>query len=188
MPAHDQRREPVEKAAAAVDNPLLREAGDGVDSRAPGADRPCLKREVWGTEPIYDAIFLSAGVLALVQAKKVTLHDLADETADGVMVVDNSAGATLTSSDGGSRDGTALCLGDTAGCRCVSGPLEVRDARGEGLPLLRTLDFRGPGSTLGSCQLCCAGGLAVAVGGDGLARRRDADSMRIYYYCRTSPT
>ena len=132
-------------------------------------------------------------------------------------------------SDGGSRDGTALCLGDTAGWLavfdfaawrteplsppqqetqigaaiaavafsdddgrlltiCVSGPLEVRDARGEGLPLLRTLDFRGPGSTLGSCQLCCAGGLAVAVGGDGLARRRDVDSMRIYYYCRTSPT
>jgi WD40 repeat protein len=176
-------------------------------------------REVWGTEPIYDAIFLGVGALALVQAKKVTLHDLADETADGVVVVDNSAGAMLTLS-AGSGDGTALCLGDTAGWLavfdfaawraepalsppqqetqlgaaraaaafsddgrrlltiCVSGPLEVRDARGEGLPLLRTLDFCGPETTLGSCQLRSAGGLVAAVGGDGLARRLDADSKR----------
>ena len=122
MPAHDQRREPVEKAAAAVDNPLHEApgAGDGVHSSLAPPTGHALREVCRGTEPIYDAIFLGVGALALVQAKKVTLHDLADETADGVMVVDNSAGATLTSSDGGSRDGTALCLGDTAGCRCVS--------------------------------------------------------------------
>jgi WD40 repeat protein len=48
---------------------------------------------------------------------------------------------------------------------CYSGPVEVRDARAEGLPPLRTLAFRGPQSVMGSCLLRSAGGVAVAVGG-----------------------
>ncbi len=39
---------------------------------------------------------------------------------------------------------------------CVSGPVEVRDARAEGLRLLRELAFRGPKNTAGSCFLRCA--------------------------------
>jgi WD40 repeat protein len=43
--------------------------------------------------------------------------------------------------------------------------VEVRDARCEGLPLLRTLPFSGPQLGYGTSKLECAGGLAVAVGG-----------------------
>jgi WD40 repeat protein len=48
---------------------------------------------------------------------------------------------------------------------CVSGPVEVRDARCEGLPVVHTLAFRGPQGPQGIYLLGCAGGLAVAVGG-----------------------
>jgi hypothetical protein len=48
---------------------------------------------------------------------------------------------------------------------CVSGPVDVRDARAEGLPPLRTLAFRGPQYYLGSCFLRSAGGVLVAVSG-----------------------
>ena len=40
---------------------------------------------------------------------------------------------------------------------CISGPVEVRDARAEGLPPLRVLAFRGPQRFYGSCLLRCAG-------------------------------
>jgi hypothetical protein len=61
---------------------------------------------------------------------------------------------------------------------CISGPVEVRDARAEGLSLLRTLAFRGPQSPGGTCILRCAGGLAVAVGGGIADIAPDAESRR----------
>jgi hypothetical protein len=59
---------------------------------------------------------------------------------------------------------------------CVSGPVEVRDAWAEGLPVLRTLAFRGP--TNGYLALHCAGGLAVAVGGGMVSIVPGAESRR----------
>jgi WD40 repeat protein len=48
---------------------------------------------------------------------------------------------------------------------CASGPVEVRDARAEGLPPLRALAFHGPQNASGMCLLHYAGDLVVAVGG-----------------------
>ena len=59
---------------------------------------------------------------------------------------------------------------------CISGPVELRDARAEGLLLLRTLQaFHGPADYDGDYYLCCAGGLAVAVGGGVSATRGVTD-------------
>jgi WD40 repeat protein len=60
----------------------------------------------------------------------------------------------------------------------ASGPVEVRDARAEGLPPLRVLVFRGPQNQMGSCNLRCAGGVAVAVGGGVLNIAPGAESRR----------
>ena len=67
---------------------------------------------------------------------------------------------------------------------CLSGPVEVRDARAEGLPLLRTLAFRGPQFYANS--LHCAGGLAVAVGGGFIRITPGAESKRARVW-RLSP-
>jgi hypothetical protein len=114
MPVRDQQK-PGEGVIAvtdfAVNNPLDREA-----SRTPPTGRAL--REVWGTENIYDAIFLGADTLALVQAKRVTLHSLTDAAASPVLLVDNSAGSILLSS-AATPEGAALCLGDGAGWLAV---------------------------------------------------------------------
>ena len=52
---------------------------------------------------------------------------------------------------------------------CASARVEVRDARSEGLPVLRTLDLHGPVFDHGykeyiQSRLCCTGDLAVAFG------------------------
>jgi WD40 repeat protein len=199
MPVRD-RQKPEEATAvadAATDNPL-HEAG-----RAPATGRAL--RKVESADVIWNAIFLGADALALAHQKKVTLHNLIDEAADPVLLVDNAAGANIHSS-AASPDGAALCLGDSVGwlavydvavlraeplsppryearlgtaiagvafsddggwllTMCTSGLVEVRDARAEGLPPLRTLAFRGPRNSQASCFLRCAGGVAVAIGG-----------------------
>jgi WD40 repeat protein len=65
---------------------------------------------------------------------------------------------------------------------CVSGPVEVRDARAEGLPPLYTLAFRGPQYDGGTCLLCIAGGLAVAVTGgtDDIAPGAESRLARVW--------
>ena len=172
MPARDQQKPgegTIVVADSAVDNPLDREAG-----RGPPTGRAL--REVGGAEHIFDAIFLGADALVLVQIKTVTLHSLTDAAAPPALIVDNPAGGGLMSS-AASPDGAALCIGDGNGwlalydvaalraeplspprhetqlgvmiagvafsddgarllTMCVSGPVEVRDARAEGLPLL----------------------------------------------------
>jgi WD40 repeat protein len=226
MPARDQQKPEVGVATVAdaadnlLDNPLTTREDP---ARAPPTGRAL--REVKSIDLtykaymfIYNAIFLGADTIALVQYKRVTLHSLTDEAAPPVLLVDHSAGSSLNSS-AASPDGTVLCLGDSAswlavfdvatlcaeplsrprheaqlgaqiagvafsddGARlltmCVSGPVEVRDARAEGLPLLRALAFRGP-KVAGKCTLHCAGGLAVAVGGGSFYIAPGAESRRV---------
>ena len=180
MPAGDRQKSEEGAAAvadAAANNNPLSEVG-----RAAPTGRAL--RKVEGTEIIFDAVFLGADALALVQMKRVTLHSLTDKDADAVLLVDHSAGSSISSS-AASPDGAALCLADGDGwvamydlaalraeplsppryeaqlgagiagvafsddgarllTMCVRGPVEVRDARAEGLPLLRALAFRGP--------------------------------------------
>jgi WD40 repeat protein len=201
MPAGDRQKSEEGAAAvadAAANNNPLSEVG-----RAAPTGRAL--RKVEGTEIIFDAVFLGADALALVQMKRVTLHSRTDKDADAVLLVDHSAGSSISSS-AASPDGAALCLADGDGwvamydlaalraeplsppryeaqlgagiagvafsddgarllTMCAFGPVEVRDARAEGLPPLRVLAFRGPLSHLGTCFLRCAGGVAVAVGG-----------------------
>jgi hypothetical protein len=113
MPAHD-RQQPEEGADASVaiaaGNPL-REA-----SRAAPTGRAL--REVEGAEMIFDAIFLGADALALVQGKTVTLHSLTGEASPPVLLVDNSSSANVQAS-AASPDSAALCLGDGAGWLAV---------------------------------------------------------------------
>ena len=117
MPARD--RQQPEGGAAAIANSTanpLREAG-----RAPPTGR--ARREVEGTEIIFDAVFLGADALALVQTNAVTLHSLTDADVDPVLLVDNSASGGMIAHGGmiassaASADGAALCLGDSNGCR-----------------------------------------------------------------------
>jgi WD40 repeat protein len=62
---------------------------------------------------------------------------------------------------------------------CVSGPVAVRDARAEGLPLLHALAFHGPLYYGNPCVLRCVGGLAVAVGGGCHNIAPGAESRRV---------
>jgi WD40 repeat protein len=124
MPAHDRQREPKEAGLAAdpSDNPLHEVPGDGVDG---SRDPPSALREVQSTAGIYDAIFLGADALAVLYAKKVTLHSLTDEAAAAVLLVDHSAGATMQSITV-SRDCAVLCLGDNGGWLAVFDAARLR--------------------------------------------------------------
>jgi hypothetical protein len=130
MPVRDQQK-PGEGAivvadSADVDNPLDRDT-----SRAPPTGRAL--REVGVAELVYNAIFLGADALVLVQAKTVTLHSLTDAAAPPVLLVDNSAGSSLSSSVA-SPDGAALCLGNSSGWLAV---FDVAVLRAEPLSLPR---------------------------------------------------